>query len=96
MLYKTMHITAKTITNSLPLMEIILCMLGNFTFLFYRLLIFFKINFFKKFLSGIPSDCQTVWNQIRPDIMSGLIWSQTVNNGCQQTTLAGKEINQVS
>ena len=26
-----------------------------------------------KILSGIPSECQTVWIQIRPDILSGLI-----------------------
>ena len=29
---------------------------------------FFQIN-----LSGIPSECQTVWTQIRPDVLSGLI-----------------------
>ena len=39
--------------------------------------IFFKINFFEKILSGIPSECQTVWIQIRPNI-SGLIWVQSV------------------
>ena len=27
---------------------------------------------------SIPSGCQTVWIQIRPDILSGLIWVQTV------------------
>ena len=30
------------------------------------------------FHSGISSECQLVWIQIRPDIMSGLIWVQTV------------------
>ena len=25
-----------------------------------------------------PSECQTVWIQIRPDFMLGLIWVQTV------------------
>ena len=44
--------------------------------LFCHLLIFFKINFFEKKISGIPSDCQTVWIQIRPDRMSGLICVQ--------------------
>ena len=34
---------------------------------FCRLLIFFKINFFEK-KSGIPSKCQIVWIQIRPNI----------------------------
>ena len=47
---------------------------------------FFKINFFKKYLSGIPSECQIIWIQIRPDILSGLIWIQTVCKGYQQTT----------
>ena len=49
----------------------------------------FKINFFKKKkknLSGIPSECQTVWIQIRPDVLSGLIWIQTVCKGYKQMT----------
>ena len=33
--------------------------------------------------------CQTVWIQIRPDILSGLIWVQIVCTGYQQTTLVG-------
>ena len=47
---------------------------------------FFKIMFFEKILSGLPLQCQTVWIQIRPDKMSGLIWVQTVCKGYQQTT----------
>ena len=39
------------------------------------LLLFFLINLH---LSGIPSECQIVWIQIRPDTVSGLIWVQTV------------------
>ena len=35
--------------------------------------------------------CQTVWSQVRLDILSGLICVQTVCEGCQQRTLAGKE-----
>ena len=35
---------------------------------------FYKINFFKKILSGIPSECQTVWTQIRHNILLDLIW----------------------
>ena len=61
--------------------------------LFCCLLIFFKINFFQKILSGIPSECQTVWIQIRPEIILGLILLQTVCKGYQQTTLLGKELN---
>ena len=30
--------------------------------------------------------------QIRPDILSGLIWVQTVCKGYEQTTLVGKEL----
>ena len=41
---------------------------------------------------GIPSECQTVCIQIRPDILSGLIWVQTVCKGYQQTTLVTKEL----
>ena len=57
---------------------------------------FFKINFFSDNISGIPSECQTIWIQIRPDVLSGLIWVQTVCKGYQQTTkvatIAGKEL----
>ena len=60
---------------------------------FCRLLIFFQNYFFQKILSGISSECQTVWIQIRPDSLSGLIWVQTVCKGYQQTTLVGKKLN---
>ena len=53
---------------------------------------FFQNQLFRKILSGIPSECQTVWIQIRPDILSGLIRVQTVSKGSQQTTLVGKEL----
>ena len=57
---------------------------------FCRLLIFFKINIFERFFQdafGVANSFdQKVWNQIRPDIMSGLIWFQTFCNGYQQTT----------
>ena len=59
--------------------------------LFCRLLIFFQNQLFRKILSGIPLACQTVWIQIRPDILFGLIWVQTVCKSYQQTTLIGKE-----
>ena len=66
-----------------------LCMLGNFAcfFFFFRCLwIFFLNQLFQKNLSGIPSECQTVWIQIRPDVLSNLIRFQTVCKGYQQTT----------
>ena len=60
----------------LPITSLTLCMLGKFFKIYCRLLSFFKITFFKK-----SSECQTVWNQIRPDILSGLIWVQAVCKG---------------
>ena len=56
-----------------------LCMLDNFACFFVACDIFF--NFLKKILSEILSECQTVWIQIRPDILSRLIWIQTVCKG---------------
>ena len=53
---------------------------------------FFKITYFWKILSELPSECQTDWIQIRSDVLSGLIWVQTVCKGYQQTTLWGKEL----
>ena len=59
---------------------------------------FFQNQLFRKNLSEIPSEYLTIWIQIRPDILSGpdvlsgLIWVQTVCNGCQQTKLEGKDI----
>ena len=37
--------------------------------------------------------CQTVWIQIRSDVLSGMIWVQTVCKGYQQTTLVDKKLN---
>ena len=46
------------------------------------LLSFFKINFFQNNLSGtLLSESQKVWIQIRTDILSVLIWVQTVCKG---------------
>ena len=58
--------------------------------LFCHLLIFFKIFFFRKNISGIPS----MSNSLDPDqaIMSGLIWVQDVCKSYQQMTLVGKEL----
>ena len=46
---------------------------------------FFKINFFQIILSGIPSECPTVWIWVRLDVLSGLTWVQTVCKNYQQT-----------
>ena len=44
--------------------------------------------FFKTTLnfSGILSKCQTVWIQIKPDILSCLIWVQLICKGYQRPT----------
>ena len=69
-----------------------LCLLGNFSCFFLSSANIFQKLLFWKILSGIPSECQAIWNQIRPDVLSGLIWVQTVCKGCQRTTLASKEL----
>ena len=51
---------------------------------------FFQKQPFRKILSRIQSECRAAWIQIRPDILSGLIWVQTVCKGYQQMTLVGK------
>ena len=50
---------------------------------------FFQNYFFRKVLSEIPSECQIVWIQIRPDILSGLIWIQSVCICYWHTTQVG-------
>ena len=50
----------------------------------------FQNQLFRKILSGIWSECQIVWIQIRPDKMPGLIWIQTVCKSYQQMTLEDK------
>ena len=53
---------------------------------------FLQNQLFQKNLSGIPSECQTGWIQTRPDILSGLIWVQSVCKGYEQTTGVGNEL----
>ena len=55
---------------------------------------FFKINFFRKIISRIRPECQTVWIQIRPDVLSGLICVQTLCKSYRQTTLGDEENQQ--
>ena len=47
---------------------------------------FFQKHFFLKILSGTLSEYQTVWIQIRTDILWILIWVQTVRKGYQKMT----------
>ena len=50
------------------------------------LLIFFQNSLFrnKRFRNTNRVICQKVWIQIRPNILSALIWDQTVHKGYQQ------------
>ena len=68
-----------------------LCLLGIFFVLYVSFADFFQNQLLRKFLSKIRSEWQTVWIQIRPGILSGLIWVQTVCKGDQQMALVGKE-----
>ena len=43
-----------------------LCMLGKFCCCCLMHFSFYKIKYFQKILSGLPSECQTVWIQIWP------------------------------
>ena len=57
--------------------------------IFCFLLSFFIINIFKKFFQEYHL-CETVWNQIMPEVFSSLIWVQTVYKAYQQWTKACK------
>ena len=61
------------------------CYLGNFT-CFFSFADFFQNYFFRKILSGIPSECETVWTLIRTDL------GPTVCQYYQQMTLIDKEL----
>ena len=52
---------------------------------------FSKLAFSPK-KSGVSSVCQTVWIQIRTDILSVLIWAKTVSKDYQQKAVASKEL----
>ena len=54
-------------------------------------LLIFHNQLFKKNLSGIPLECQIDWIQIRPDILSGMVWVQTVCKSYQQMTLYSRQ-----
>ena len=59
-------------------------MLHNFSSFLLSSADFFKKN--KNILSGTLSECQMVWIQIRTNILSVLIWVQTVCKDYQHTT----------
>ena len=55
-----------------------ICMLVNCSCFYFRLLTFFKIKFLQINHPGPPSECLTVWIQIKTDILLDFIWVQTV------------------
>ena len=57
-----------------------LCMMDKFACFLLLAAFSFQNKLFQNIISGTPAECQTVWIQIRPDILSGLIWGQTVCN----------------
>ena len=59
---------------------------SNIAFLFLHTLLLCHILSFGCWIFSIPSRCQKVWIQIRPNILLGLIWVQTVCKG------VGKEL----
>ena len=63
-----------------------ICMLGDCSCLYFRLLTFFKIKFLKINHPGPPSECQTVWIQIKTDILLVFIRVQNVCKSYWQTT----------
>ena len=77
-----------------PLLDFPLCFYYSFTLYYCAIFNSMDTVFFH---SIVPSGCQTVWIQIRPDILSGLIWVQTVCKGYisrqQMWPIAGKELN---
>ena len=54
-----------------------------------------KINFLKN-LSGTLSECQTVWIEIRTNILSVLLWVQTVCKDYHQKTEAATSMKRVN
>ena len=56
---------------------------------------FLQNQLFRKILSGIPSECQTVRIQIRSDILSGLIWARLFCKGYQQMTLGRHRVKEL-
>ena len=80
-LKKWQNLILSLATNCRLTLTLILCMLGNFAY-FFVICYFFS----KNILSGEKSECQTVWIQIRPDILSDLICVQNICKYKQQTT----------
>ena len=62
------------------------CKMGNFSCIIVVCWLFSKLTFFQKLLSRTQSEYQTVWVQIRTDVLLVLTRVQTVCEGYQQRT----------
>ena len=60
------------------------------------LYVFVVFHLFQNQLFEKLSEGQTVFVQIRPDVLLSLIWVQTAYKGYRQTTLVGKEVTRIS
>ena len=54
---------------------------------------FFQNQLFRKIISGIPTECQTVWIQIGPDILLGPICVQTVFQSLSADDTSRQKVN---
>ena len=68
------------------------CMLGKFLFsLVVCWYFFFKVNFIKKFFQEYHQSVKPFGKRINPDILSGLVWVQTVCKDNQQIANLSKD-----
>ena len=65
--------------------------MGDFSCILSSTDFVFKIIFFEKFPSGMPPECQTLWVQIRPNILPGLIWVQA-DKTCKKKVKVGNGV----
>ena len=58
---------------------------------FFKISLLLVVAFSEMIFREYQLECEAVWIQIMPDVLSGLIWVQIVCKGNQQTTLVSKE-----
>ena len=92
---KITHIQSPTfnLRLTLELTCLILCILGNFA-CFLSSADYFQNHLFQ-IPSGILSECQKVWIQVRLDVLSGLTLVQTAFKGYKQMTLVDRVKNRL-
>ena len=73
---KNFKLNAMSIKDFIEYQDINSLHAGLFCMYFFVCRFFSKLSSSKKNLSGIPSECQTVWFQIWTHSLSGLMWVQ--------------------